>query len=178
MKTHRTRLECSNPWFFRKTLSSFRLSISFSLFLSLGCWGNCCEVIQQSWLSLLNWQSTIAITHMMIWSYNLTSLSSLNGTNNFLNVGRKLKMILSKLKEKFKMITKMRAKMVPKHLIQEYNDNHKNIFSGFMERLTETVHILTNVNTCDETWIFQYESKTKLQLMLWKTPRLLRYQKC
>lgn len=35
---------------------------------------------------------------------------------------------------------------------------------------TEETNLLTNVFTSDETWIFQYDLKTKSQSMHWKTP--------
>jgi hypothetical protein len=37
--------------------------------------------------------------------------------------------------------------------------------------------VLANVITCDDTWIFQYESETKRESMHWKTPTSPRMKK-
>lgn len=49
----------------------------------------------------------------------------------------------------------------PKNLTQEQKDNWKDVCQGIMKRLKEESHLLTNVATCDETWIFQYNPTTK-----------------
>lgn len=58
---------------------------------------------------------------------------------------------------------KVSAKMIPKNLTQDENDNWKNICSDIKERLTEKPDLLINVITCDVP-------KTKLQGTQWKTP--------
>lgn len=74
-------------------------------------------------------------------------------------------------------MTKICAKMVPKNLTQEQKDHRKNICSDIMDRLKEQPDLLTNVVTCDETWIFQYDPETKRQSMHWKTPASPRMKK-
>jgi hypothetical protein len=60
---------------------------------------------------------------------------------------------------------KVCAKMIPKKLTQEQQDNQKNICSDIMERITEQLDVLENVFTYDETWIFQYDPETVRQSM-------------
>jgi hypothetical protein len=72
---------------------------------------------------------------------------------------------------------KVCAKMVPKNLTQQQNDNWKNICSDIMEQITEQLDMLENVITCDESWIFQYNPKMKRQSMHWKTPTSPRMKK-
>lgn len=72
---------------------------------------------------------------------------------------------------------KVCAKLVPKNLTQEQKDNRKDICSDIVARLADDPDLLTNVITCDETWIFQYDPETKRQSMHWKTPSSPRMKK-
>lgn len=62
-------------------------------------------------------------------------------------------------------MTKVCAEIVPKILTREQKDNRMNIYSEIMERLTGQPGLLTRIIACDETWILQYDPKTKRQLM-------------
>jgi hypothetical protein len=74
-------------------------------------------------------------------------------------------------------MNKVCAKMVPKILSQDQKDNRKNICSDILQMINEQPNLLENVITCDEPWIFQYDSETKRQSMYWKTPTSPRIKK-
>lgn len=62
-------------------------------------------------------------------------------------------------------MTKVCAEIVPKNLTREQKDNRMNVCSEIMKRLRGQPGLLTRIIAWDETWIFQYDPKTKRQLM-------------
>lgn len=64
---------------------------------------------------------------------------------------------------------KVCAKIIPKNLSQDQEDNRNNIFSDNLQTMNEQPNLLKNVITCDETCIFQYYPEIKRQSMRWKT---------
>lgn len=67
--------------------------------------------------------------------------------------------------------------MIPKNLTQEQRNNRKNIPSDIMKRLIEEPDLLTNVITCDETWIFHYDLGKKRLSIHCQTPTFSRIKK-
>jgi hypothetical protein len=62
--------------------------------------------------------------------------------------------------------------VVLKILTQGQKDNRKNIYSDIVERITEQPDVLENIIIYGETWIFQYDPETKMQLMTPTSPRM------
>ncbi|KAJ8943503.1 hypothetical protein NQ318_016283 [Aromia moschata] len=69
---------------------------------------------------------------------------------------------------------KVCAKLVPKNLTPDQKLRQQ-ICSDFLERLDEESELMENIITCDETWI--YDVETKRQSMHWKTPASPRMKK-
>ncbi|CAK9820155.1 hypothetical protein ANTQUA_LOCUS10497 [Anthophora quadrimaculata] len=64
---------------------------------------------------------------------------------------------------------KVRAKLVPKLLIDEHKINRVMIASELLERVQNDPGFLDNVITGDETWAFEYDPETKRQSSEWHT---------
>jgi hypothetical protein len=69
---------------------------------------------------------------------------------------------------------KMCAKMVPKELTEEQKQRSVKIYEDLLERQGD---IWGCVITGDETWVYQYDPKTKWQSAQWKTANFPRSKK-
>ncbi|RLU25678.1 hypothetical protein DMN91_001835 [Ooceraea biroi] len=58
---------------------------------------------------------------------------------------------------------KICAKMVPKILTPQQKENRKEVCRDLLERIENDPDFFTNVITSDETWVFEYDPKTKRQ---------------
>jgi len=70
---------------------------------------------------------------------------------------------------------KICAKLVPKNLSVEQKVNRLEICQNLLGRLEIEVDFLDKVTTADESWVFDYDPKTKWQSVEWHTkssPRL------
>ena len=72
---------------------------------------------------------------------------------------------------------KVRAKVVPKILTHEQKEHRVNYCADTLENIENDPDFFLNVVTCNETWIFQYDPKTKRQSMHWKSPQSSRKKK-
>ena len=64
---------------------------------------------------------------------------------------------------------KVSAKLVPKNLTVQQNDNRKDICTDFIERIEQDPNFLKSIITGDESWIFEYDPETKRQSLEWHT---------
>jgi len=64
---------------------------------------------------------------------------------------------------------KVCAKMVPKLLSDEQKEHHKELCLDLLQRTENEPDVLNLIITCDETWVFTYDSETKQQSMQWKS---------
>jgi hypothetical protein len=62
--------------------------------------------------------------------------------------------------------------MVPKMLSAEQKELRQDICSDLLQHTKNEMDMLKLVITCDETWIFTYDPKTKRQSIHWKSPNL------
>lgn len=58
-------------------------------------------------------------------------------------------------------MTKVCAKMAPKHLSLEQKDGRRQICTDILGRIESERDLLKKVITFDETWIFQYDPKLR-----------------
>ncbi|GFV45528.1 protein GVQW3 [Trichonephila clavipes] len=72
---------------------------------------------------------------------------------------------------------KVCAKMVPKILPFEQQATRKNVCTDILDAIKNDPNLLEKVITCDESWFFTYDLKTKRQSMHLKTPTLPRAKK-
>jgi len=64
---------------------------------------------------------------------------------------------------------KVCAKMVPKNLTTEQKANRRDVCLDFLDRLEREPEFFSHVITGDESWILEYDSKTKRQSQEWQT---------
>jgi len=64
---------------------------------------------------------------------------------------------------------KLCAKIVPKNLTIEQNDNRKDVCLHLLEGIQSDRNFLNSVITGDETWIFDYDPEAKRQSKEWHT---------
>ena len=62
------------------------------------------------------------------------------------------------------------AKMVPKLLSEDQNEQRVTVYQDIIERLEDDPDLLGRVITGDESWIFEYDPETKRQSYQWKSP--------
>jgi transposase len=62
------------------------------------------------------------------------------------------------------------AKFVPRLLTDEQRDQRRFIASDLFERATEDAGFMSNIVTCDETWVYGYDPETKQQSSEWRGP--------
>lgn len=67
--------------------------------------------------------------------------------------------------------------MVPKNLTIDQKFNRKEVCSDTLKIIKDDPSFINNIITCDETWIFTCDPKTKRQSMHWKTPTSPRMKK-
>ena len=60
--------------------------------------------------------------------------------------------------------------MVPKMLSEDQKERRIQVCQDILERLETDPHLLENVITGDESWIFEYDPETKRQNLQWKSP--------
>uniref|UniRef100_A0A8C4Q4B9 Mos1 transposase HTH domain-containing protein n=1 Tax=Eptatretus burgeri TaxID=7764 RepID=A0A8C4Q4B9_EPTBU len=65
---------------------------------------------------------------------------------------------------------KVCAKMVPKLLSEDQKQQRVTVCEDIIERLEDDPDLLGRVITGDESWIFEYNPKTKRQSRQWKSP--------
>ena len=66
-------------------------------------------------------------------------------------------------------MTKVSAKVVSKLLTSNQKEKLQEICADSLKQIEENPKFLDSVITCDETWVFQYDSDTKRQSMHRKT---------
>jgi len=59
--------------------------------------------------------------------------------------------------------------MVPRFLTPEQKEIRMNICADILQNIENDAKVLENVITCDESWVFQYNPKSKGQSMHWKS---------
>ena len=59
--------------------------------------------------------------------------------------------------------------MVPKILLEDQKQNQVKFCEDTLEKIKDNPDILRQIIRGDETWVFQYDPKTKRQSMQWKT---------
>ena len=64
---------------------------------------------------------------------------------------------------------KVCAKMVPKNLTTEQKANWRDVCLDLLDRLGREPELFSRVNTGDESWILEYDPKTKRQIREWHT---------
>jgi hypothetical protein len=62
-------------------------------------------------------------------------------------------------------------------LSEDQKLNKEETCQNVLEKIEEDPDFFNSVVTCDETWLFQYDKKTKGQSMQWKTTHSLRPKK-
>jgi len=72
---------------------------------------------------------------------------------------------------------KVCLKMVPRLLTPEQKEIRMNIYADILQNTENGQNFLENIITCDESWFFQYDPKSKYQSMHWKSPSSPRQKK-
>ena len=72
---------------------------------------------------------------------------------------------------------KVCAKMVPKILSEDQKQKRVKFCDDMLDKIKHDSDILRQIITGDETWLFQYDPKTKRQNMQWKTAESQRSKK-
>jgi len=72
---------------------------------------------------------------------------------------------------------KICAKLVPQNLTKEQKENRKNVCLDLLERIENDENFFKHVITGDDTWIFEYDPKTKRQSSEWHTSNSTRPKK-
>ena len=70
---------------------------------------------------------------------------------------------------------KICAKLVPKNLTNEQNENRRNACLNLIERIENDENYFKHVITGDESWIFEYDPETKQQSSEWQTSKSQRH---
>jgi len=64
---------------------------------------------------------------------------------------------------------KICAKPVPKNLTNKQKENQRNVCLDLLEHIKNDENFFKHVITGDESWIFEYDPKTKQQSLEWHT---------
>jgi len=67
--------------------------------------------------------------------------------------------------------------MVPRLLTPEQKETRMNICADILQHTENVPDFLENVITCDNSWFFHYDPKSKPQSIHWKSPRSTRQKK-